>query len=77
MIAYLTRRLLYSVPVVIGVVFLTFVLFFYVNTPEQMARQSLGMKANNEKVAQWVRARGYDVPYAWNAQYDDARCVAA
>ena len=75
MMAYLTRRLLYSVPVVIGVVFLTFVLFFYVNTPEQMARRSLGMKANEEKVARWVRARGYDVPLFWNGAHGGARRV--
>ena len=38
MAAYLLRRLLYAIPILIGVNLLTFALFFVVNTPDDMAR---------------------------------------
>ena len=38
MIAYTVRRLLYAVPILIGINLLTFVLFFVINTPQDMAR---------------------------------------
>jgi ABC-type dipeptide/oligopeptide/nickel transport system permease component len=66
--AYLIRRLLYAVPIVFGVVVITFVLFFVVNTPESMARRTLGPKATPGAVAAWVRAHGYDLPRFYNAE---------
>src|SRR3546814_16630640 len=42
MIRYIIRRLLYGVLILIGVNLLTFVLFFAVNTPDEMARLSIG-----------------------------------
>ena len=36
MFAYLVRRLLYAVPILIGVNIITFALFFVVNTPDDM-----------------------------------------
>jgi len=68
MIAYLIRRLAYSVPIVLGVVFITFVLFFVANSPEDMARRTLGPKATPEAVGSWVRAHGYDLPLLVNTQ---------
>ena len=44
MLSYIVRRLLYAIPVVLGVNLLTFVLFFGVNSPDQMAIQILGEK---------------------------------
>ena len=44
MLAYFFRRLLYAVPILIGVNFITFALFFVVNTPDDMARMQLGVK---------------------------------
>ena len=44
MLAYIVRRLLYAIPILIGVNLLTFALFFVVNTPDDMARMQLGMK---------------------------------
>ncbi len=67
MIAYLVRRLLYAVPIVLGVLVITFVLFFIVNSPQDVARRTLGEKANREQVESWVRAHGYDLPYFYNA----------
>ena len=40
MLAYIIRRLLYVVPTLLGVNILVFVLFFMVNTPDDMARQA-------------------------------------
>jgi len=66
MIAYLIRRLLYAVPIVLGVVLINFALFFLVNTPQDMARSMLKERATDEKVAEWVRAHGYDLPAFYN-----------
>ena len=77
MTAYIIRRLLYAVPIVLGVVLITFVLFFVVNTPENMARRTLGPKATPEAVASWVRAHGYDLPLFYNARADGLRRVTA
>jgi len=63
MTAYLLRRLLYAVPILIGVNLLTFVLFFVVNSPDDMARLHLGNKhVTAEAIAAWKRAHGYDLP---------------
>jgi len=68
MLAYLVRRLLYAVPIILGIVLITFVLFFVVNKPEDMARRTLGPKATPQAVAAWVRAHGYDLPLFHNAK---------
>ena len=44
MFAYLVRRLLYAIPILVGVNLITFALFFVVNTPDDMARMQLGVK---------------------------------
>lgn len=62
MTAYLIRRILYMIPIVLGVVMLTFALFFIVNSPADMARASLGQKATPENVARWISAHDYDQP---------------
>jgi peptide/nickel transport system permease protein len=67
MLAYLLRRLLYAVPILIGVNLLTFALFFRVNTPDDMARMQLGTKrVSAEAIAQWKREKGYDKPDFYN-----------
>ena len=38
MISYILRRIIYALPILIGVNIITFVLFFVVNTPDDMAR---------------------------------------
>ncbi len=77
MIAYIIRRLLYAVPIVVGVVLLTFILFFVVNTPAHMAKRTLGEKASREAIQQWIRAHGYDLPMFYNAQRSGAEKVTA
>jgi peptide/nickel transport system permease protein len=69
MIAYLIRRILYAIPILIGVNLLTFGLFFVVNTPDDMARMQLGMKrVTPEAIDKWKQQRGYDKPLMFNAQ---------
>ncbi len=68
MLAYIVRRLLYAVPILIGVNLITFALFFIVNTPDDMARMQLGVKrVTPEAIAQWKTERGYDRPLFVNA----------
>ena len=44
MISYLVRRILYGLLVLVGVNLITFLLFFQVNSPDDMARLALGGK---------------------------------
>jgi peptide/nickel transport system permease protein len=73
MFAYVVRRVLYSVPILIGVNLVTFALFFVVNTPDDMARMQLGAKrVTPEAVEKWKAERGYDLPLLWNAAAEGA-----
>ncbi|MBL8406308.1 MAG: ABC transporter permease [Candidatus Accumulibacter sp.] len=68
MLAYLIRRLLYALPILIGVNLITFALFFVVNTPDDMARMQLGVKrVTPEAIERWKAERGYDKPLFINA----------
>jgi peptide/nickel transport system permease protein len=61
--AYIFRRMLYMIPILIGVNFLTFALFFIVNSPDQLARFNLGEKhVTPAAIAQWKHDHGYDEP---------------
>jgi peptide/nickel transport system permease protein len=67
MFAYIVRRLLYAVPILIGINILTFTLFFVVNSPDDMARSQLGDKyVTQEIVDNWKRENGYDKPLFFN-----------
>jgi len=66
---YLLRRLCYAVLILIGVNLITFVLFFKVNTPDDMARMQLGAKrVTPAAIAKWKADRGYDQPLVWNSE---------
>jgi len=68
LLAYIIRRLLYAVPIVLGVMVLTFLLFFVVNTPDDMARRILGEKhATPEAIEKWKREHNYHLPLFYNA----------
>jgi peptide/nickel transport system permease protein len=69
MSAYIIRRLLYAIPILIGVNLITFVLFFVVNSPDDMARMQLGDKrVTQEAIDNWKAERGYDLPLLFNDQ---------
>jgi len=66
-IAYIVRRTLYAIPILAGVNLLTFVLFFVVNTPDDMARIQLGVRrVTAEAVEKWKVEHGYDKPRFFN-----------
>ncbi len=67
MIAYIVRRVLYAIPILLGINLFTFLLFFLVNTPEDMARMQLGQKrVTPEAIQKWKAERGYDKPMVLN-----------
>lgn len=67
MLKYLVRRLIYAVPILIGINLLTFVLFFMINTPDDIARMHLGNKHVSQKVVdEWKIVHGYDLPLFYN-----------
>ena len=76
MLHYLFRRLLYAVPILIGVNLITFALFFVVNSPDDMARMQLGVKrVTPEAIQQWKAVRGYDKPLFINESADGLRQI--
>jgi peptide/nickel transport system permease protein len=68
MVAFTLRRVLYSVLVLFGVNAVTFVLFFAVNTPDDMARMQLGRRVTAEAIERWKAQQGYDRPLFVNAR---------
>jgi peptide/nickel transport system permease protein len=63
MLKYLIRRAGYGLLVLLGVNLATFILFFTVNTPDDMARLNLGGKrVTQEAIEKWKAERGYDKP---------------
>ncbi len=76
MFAYVIRRALYAIPILIGVNLITFVLFFVVNTPDDMARMHLGMKrVTADAIEKWKAEHGYDRPLLFNAEAEGAEQV--
>jgi peptide/nickel transport system permease protein len=68
MLAYVVRRVLYAIPILVGVNLFTFALFFVVNTPDDMARMHLGAKrVTPEAIQKWKEERGYDKPLLFNS----------
>lgn len=68
MFNYLIRRILYTIPVLLGVNIITFLLFFAVNSPDDMARAHLGQKHVTEQAVQsWKQTHGYDLPLFYNS----------
>lgn len=67
MYTYVVRRILYALPILIGVNLITFALFFVVNTPDDMARIHLGAKhVTAEAIERWKMEHGYDKPLFFN-----------
>ncbi len=67
MIAYVIRRVLYAIPILIGVNLITFTLFFVVNPPDNMARLHLGIRhVTDAGIEKWKSQHGYDKPLIIN-----------
>lgn len=68
MICYIFRRIVYGFFILLGVNALTFALFFAVNTPDDMARLSIGGRyVTQQAIDSWKKERGYDVPLIFNS----------
>lgn len=67
--AYFFRRILYAIPILMGINILTFALFFMVNTPDDMARMQLGQKHISPfAITAWKAQHGYDLPLFYNSE---------
>ena len=63
MVGYILKRILYAFPILIGVNLITFMLFFMVNSPDDMARAQLGAKqVTPQMIEAWKEQRGYNRP---------------
>lgn len=73
MLNYIIRRVLYAIPILVGVNLITFTLFFVVNSPDDMARMQLGIKrVTPEAITKWKQERGYDKPLMFNDTVEGA-----
>ncbi len=64
MFNYLVRRLLYAVPILLGVILITFVLDNVMMSPNEKASRVLGPKAVGKTREEWIHNRGLDQPLA-------------
>jgi peptide/nickel transport system permease protein len=65
---YLIKRVLYAFPILLGVNLLTFVLFFVINSTDDIARMQLGAKhVKQADINQWKVTHGYSDPLFYNA----------
>jgi peptide/nickel transport system permease protein len=63
MLRYLLRRTLMAVPILIGTCLITFIIFFVVVSPRQLARRNLSARnPTSEQIQNWLHERGYDRP---------------
>ncbi len=68
MFAYICRRVLYSIPILVGVNLLIFFLFFFVNSPRDMAETIIGdQRVTPERVDNWLEQHNYHLPRLFNA----------
>jgi peptide/nickel transport system permease protein len=76
MLNFVLRRIAYGVLILMGVNLATFILFFTVNTPDDMARLNLGGKrVTQEAIEKWKAERGYDKPLYFNPKAQGAEQV--
>ena len=68
MLAYIVRRILYTVPLVLGVCVITFFLFDVVFSPQARATRELGRHASPQQIKDIMHARGWDKGLFWNSQ---------
>jgi len=64
MFSYIVRRLLYSVPILLGVILITFTLDSVMMKPDAKAARVLGPRATGKTREEWIHNRGLDRPIA-------------
>jgi peptide/nickel transport system permease protein len=63
MLRYISRRALYAVPILLGVCLTTFLLFYVVVPPTQLAKRGLSSKnPSRQEIQDWLQQHGYDRP---------------
>ena len=63
MLGYLVRRILYAIPTLLGVMVVTYFLFFGISSPETIARRNLSTRnPKPQQIQQWLKDHGYDKP---------------
>ncbi len=63
MIGYIIRRVLYAIPILIGVCFITFFLFYMTISPQDLARRNLSAKnPTQQQIKAWEIQHGYNKP---------------
>ncbi len=62
MLNYILRRTLYAVPIILGVIMLTFLLFRVVQTPDSIATLVLGPKATRQAKDDFIQREGLGKP---------------
>jgi len=76
MFAYIIKRILYAIPILIGVNLITFMLFFMVNSPDDMARAQLGAKQVTPRMIEaWKVDKGYNKPLFINEKAEGVKQV--
>lgn len=74
---YIIRRVLYAIPILVTINIITFLLFFQVNTPDDVARFQLGIKnVTPESIERWKKERGYDLPPFYNSEESGAKAIS-
>ena len=69
MTSYIVRRILYAIPILIGVNITVFLLFFVVSSPDQMAQRILGEKnIMQEDIDNWKKQNNYHLPLWFNTK---------
>ncbi len=67
--AYVLRRILYAIPILICVNLITFILFFFVNSPDDVAYTVVGEKHTKpEAIYNWKREHFYHYPRLLNTR---------
>ena len=62
MLSYVLRRILYAVPILLGVLVITFFLFRGLQKPDTIARLALGQKAPSHAITAFKEKHGLDRP---------------
>ena len=77
MTAYIIRRCLYAIPVLIGVNVIVFVLFFFVNKPIQIAEKHAEKRGTPEDLERFMRKHRLHLPYFYNAGWTRVTSLSA
>jgi len=76
--AYIIRRCLYAIPTLVGVNVIVFALFFFVNSPDDMAREHCGRKrVTPDQIDAWKRQHSLHLPYFYNSGWERIASLTA